>query len=647
MRKTPLVLWLFVLPIVVFAAVSATAQTLPLNLELELGYRWTDIQGNDALYRSQINERAGVVLRSLSYFTADVGGATDHFRVDAYDLGTSPAGSLRIDTGKSGLYRVRFGYRTFDSFRALPAVANPFLAQGIIPGQHTFDRNRKLFDADVEWLGFRSITPFAGYSWGNNEGPGTTTYTLGGDEFHLGSDLEERDRELRVGASFNTAKFTGTFTQGWRRLSTRETLVLIPGTTAGNNAGSILGREITAGDLTRSSKTDVDAPFTNFHVVASLIPRTKLIGTFVRVAADAASDESESATGSFVSFDLGRFFGGVSETMTSDADNRTWRAGLRSEMALTGTVTLLAGYEAESREVGGTALINTLFRDTITFGGLTAGNVQEILDAESALNRDENTFSAGISARSVGPFAVRIAFRQTEQEYEIAPDLAEIVVPGNQGSKHSRSIKTFEMSGTYARPLLTLGASIRMDDASTQILRTDFADRTRYRVRAAFNTPKKMIRIAFTGEKGTQNNLRDELGFEADTRLYTADAEFVPADYIRFRGSYSRIAADSRISVRRPETFAIETSFHDEKGESIEGGVAFLFAPFTVDASISRFANEGTLPFDFERYRVRATYDFTAKAGLAAEWTTDEYDEQAVFGKYDANRYGVFLRLRP
>ena len=53
MRKTPLALWLF-FPLVLFALVSS-AQTLPLNLEMEVGYRWTSVDGNDDLYRSQVN----------------------------------------------------------------------------------------------------------------------------------------------------------------------------------------------------------------------------------------------------------------------------------------------------------------------------------------------------------------------------------------------------------------------------------------------------------------------------------------------------------------------------------------------------------------------------------------------------------------
>ena len=644
MKKTPIALWLF-FPIVLLAFV-ASGQTLPLGLELELGYRWTDVTGNDLLYRTQINERDGFVLRSLSYYTPGLGG-TDHFRVDASDLGASPAGTFRLETGKAGLYKVRFGYRSFDSFRAYPTIANPLLSQGIIPGQHTFDRNRTMFDADVEYLGFSKFTPFAGYSHGRNEGPGTTTYTLGGDDFLLGSDLDEKDTELRVGTGFNFGKVYGSVTQGWRTLSTRERLTLFQGSNSGNNGGPVLGRDITAGGISRNAKTDVDAPFTNLYVIADLIPRTKLIGTFVAIGADADSEETESATGQFISFGASRFFTGFDETVASNAENNTWRGGLRAEVALRESVTLHARYEQESREIGGTALIDTLLSNTLTLGGITAGDFEELLRAKSALDREEDTYAIGLSARAIGPFSFRVEAKRSELGYEIAPDISEIVVPGNQGSNHERTVDTIELATTYARPLFLVGLTYRVDDGSRPILRTDFSDRNRLRLRASLWTPNRMFRFGFTGEKGSQENLREDIGFDADTRLYSGDVEFQPKKHIRFHGAYSRIDADSTIITRRPETFAPTVNEHFEKGESVEGGLGLLFDPFTVDASISRFQNEGTLPFEFERYRIRVTYDVFAKAGLAAEWSNDEYDENAVFGQYEATRYGIFLRLRP
>ena len=131
----------------VLLAAGAAAQTMP--IDVEAGYRWLDLRGNSDMYRTQINEGNGFVIRALTLSGTET-PFTDHFRIDASDLGVGPAGSLRVDFGKSSLYQFTLTYRQTNAFSALPEFANPLLAQGIIPGQHTYDRDRKMIDADIE-----------------------------------------------------------------------------------------------------------------------------------------------------------------------------------------------------------------------------------------------------------------------------------------------------------------------------------------------------------------------------------------------------------------------------------------------------------------------------------------------------------------
>src|SRR5512146_2010513 len=93
------------------AAVSARAADAP-NFDVELGYRFTDIKGNEDMYRSQINEREGFLLRA---FTLSAGGPVgtglfDQLRLDASDLGVGPAGAFRLQAGRAGKYDLRVTY---------------------------------------------------------------------------------------------------------------------------------------------------------------------------------------------------------------------------------------------------------------------------------------------------------------------------------------------------------------------------------------------------------------------------------------------------------------------------------------------------------------------------------------------------------
>lgn len=50
----------------------------------------------------------------------------------------------------------------------------------------------------------------------------------------------------------------------------------------------------------------------------------------------------------------------------------------------------------------------------------------------------------------------------------------------------------------------------------------------------------------------------------------------------------------------RPETFVLDTSRHDDEGDAVEFGFALDFRPVTIDASASRF--------DADRYGVFVRY---------------------------------------
>ena len=628
--------WL-ALPLMLVASI-ATAQTM----EIEIGYRWLDLDGSESMYRSQINERDGFILRAFTMTSVSESAFADRYRITASDLGATPAGMLRIEAAREGSYLLRVGYHTSDAYSAIPGFANPLLSQGVVPGQHTFDRSRSTFDADLEFIPGRKISPFVGYTYHRTDGPGRTTYFVGQDEFRLLSDLQDTDQEIRAGASFNLGRVYGQVTQGWRDFSGREEFSLDAGEASGNNTIPILGRNITISSFTRDSRTDVSAPFTNAFVVGDVHSRVKLIGSFVHASAETDGFEDESLAGSFVSFGLGRFFSGLNEDIDSRANNTTWRGEGRAEIALRDGIDLVAGYRREHREIDGSAFVTSMFIDTIRFSGADRTDLEEILDMESALEREEDTISAMISARALGPFAVRAGYSESNRDVTITPALEEIVVGGNNGGTFERKIRTFDTTGTYSKAGFTLGATWRHDTADEPIFRTDFDDRDRIRLRASYARP--MFSVGATAEDIDQQGIN----LDNNIRQYSGDVTVNPFASLQLRASASRFDVDSTVAYRRPENFVIENSIYAEQGTSYEGGLTFFRAPFTVDVNGGRFENEGTTPFNVDRFRTRIVYDFLAKAGIAAEWSRDEYREElASFGDFDSTRYGIFLRFRP
>lgn len=632
------------------APFAVQAQTI-VPFELEIGYRWLDLDGSEDMYRTQIDEQDGFLLRSFTMVTSDFEGATsafDRFRVDVHEMGAGPDGSLRLEAGKAGRYKALLTYRNSDAFSALPTIANPFLAQGVVPGQHIYDRERRMLDIDVDFLPDAALSPFVGYSWSDNSGPGQTTYQLGQDEFRLAQDLEESEREIRAGLAFRYKSVYGRVTQGWRSFEANETLTLAPGAGAGNNPGSVLGQPVNAGDITRSSEVDVETPFTNIYLTGQVTPRVRLIGTFVHAAADSDGRESESASGQFASFALSRFFEGVSGNIASSANNTTWRGSARADINLWRTVDLTAGYRKEHRELEGSALISTLFIDTMTFGGFDPKDLQDLLAADTWVRRNEEVLDVGVAARAVGPWTLRGGVRQTSRDVTVAPHLSEIVVPGAQGGSFDRRIRAYDLSANFAKNGFLAGAAYERSTANEPVFRTDFLDRDRLRLRAGWRSPQGLLRVGAMAEQINQSNDRPLIDYDSEIRQYTADAEVAPLTFLRLRGAWSKYESDSDAIIRRPSTLVLDRSVHSEKGDSVEAGLTLTHGLFSADGSLTRFENEGSLPFSLDRLRLRLSIDLPRNTGIAAEIHQDQYDESnTAYADFEATRYGLFLRWHP
>src|ERR1051326_5380945 len=90
----------------ILAAFTARAQTF----DLEAGYRWLDLKGDEGMYRTQIDERSGFLIRAFTMNSSSP--LADRIRVDVSDLGTGPAGALRGDAARAGPYHLRPRYRS-------------------------------------------------------------------------------------------------------------------------------------------------------------------------------------------------------------------------------------------------------------------------------------------------------------------------------------------------------------------------------------------------------------------------------------------------------------------------------------------------------------------------------------------------------
>jgi len=652
MRIARLAAAALVLAPALFAQTTATSESVP--VEFELGYRFVNVSGNDHMYRTQINERPGVLLRSLTWAsTKPLDGVLDYFRIDASDVGAGPAGMLKLAAGQVDRFRLDFSWRRTDLFSALPAFANPLLDQGIIPGQHTYDRARDIYDVTLQILPGQTLTPILGFTRNIYRGPGTTTFHVGENDFLLNEGMRAIDDEYRIGLAFNTSIVQGAVTEGYRQYRLRDTVSLVPGANGGNISFPILGQTVTADGIDRVTNSKTNTPVTNVWVNAHPLDRLTLTGSYIRADANASTDSSETDTGNFVSFAVSRFFTGLDDAINSSAKVNYWRGSARADYEFGAGIGITGGWTERSRELTGSALANSLYLDSMTFGGIDTGNLLQVVQSNTSLHRDDRTFDVTVQDRQLGPFAVNAGWSQTKQNVEFGGDFSSLIEAGTTPGEFDRTVDTYGGGFTFRCLGLTLAGDYRHDHADQLIFRSDFLNRDRYKFRAGWEW-NETVRIGGTYQESRAKDDEPAIDYRAVVREVAGDLSVDLFKHaVTIHGSGGLFSVDRSILILQPQDFTVVPTAQDEVGHTWEGGFTLNWQNFNFDGAYLWMGNHGSLPFSINRIRARVEYFFTANLGLEGEFLRDKYIERPAFDQagalsdFNANRYGILVHWRP
>jgi len=635
--------------LVLVAVWSPLAVAQSTSADIELGYQQVDVNGNEDMYRTQINEDDGFVLRNFMINFVDSSGEAgiaDRLRIDASGFGGSPAGRFRLDMGLGDIYRLHLFYQELQSFSALPAFANPLLDDGVVPGQHTWDRTRDLLDVRLEILPGRVITPIVGYRWNRYDGPGQSTYSVGGDEFRVASNLEETESEFYLGLNFATKGIQGTFLQGWRDFDGTSNQTLAPGEGVGNKPGTTLGQEVELDAFNRSTRTTADTPVTTFHITGRVTETSRFVASYVRADAEGDTSMDEMLTGNLVSFQLSRFFQGLDQSVQSRTENPYWRGEARFEWDISHKVGMQVGYEARQRELEGWSLIASLFSDTLNFGGLDPQDIETLVEANTGYEREDRIANLRFDFRNLGAFSLWAEYAVNDQDLDLSADVSQIVLPGGQEGEYERRISSFDLGGRATFGNVKILLDVVGQDADDVIVRTDFNDRLRVRGRLDWSI-SRVFRLLLTAESMSSDNDASDIGYEAETERYAVDLNITPTDEFTLRLAYDSYSTDTEIPIRMPQSFEIVPSIYVEEGDLFDGGLTWKIWLLTIDATYSTFENAGSFPFQMDRALARVAIDITKSISAAAEYENWDYSEDLFpIADYDADRWGLFLRWR-
>lgn len=631
--------------VVVASGGSAFAQST--QFSLELGYQWLDVSGNRDVYRSQVNEDDGALLQGLSLMTIDTskgGKPFDRIRVSAAGFGGSPQGTFHVDAGLARTYHLRVDYRRASHFNALPDYANPLLGQGVTLGQHTLDRTSDNLNVELELLPGYVVTPLIGYRWYEYGGRARTTYHAGEDDFQLASDLALTVHELRGGFALNLPSFHANVLYGQRSYSQTDKSTLAPGAGGGNLTRLVLGRDINMTDLYRHSKAEGTVPFTTASFSGTLGPMFRLVGSYVRADNEVTFSDAENFGGSLASFDLSRFFQRFVGDTRSKVDAPDRRFDTRLEADLVPGLGIELGYTDRQRTQDGWSLLSGTYMQTVNYSGADLKDVQQLIESRSALERNGKTFEATLSSRDLGAVRLFATLASTKEELTVDTAAAEVVIPGGQGGKFERTVDDYSAGMALDLAPVKVSFDYRHQEADELILRTDYRDQDRWRVRLEF-TQGSLVRVLGTAERIELENPHEGFNYDAQVRRYGVDVNVTPAEWLTVRLGGSKFDTDSTIKTRNPFDFSLYDSIYAEDGRAFDGSVAIKVGRIGINAGYSRLKNEGAIGLELKRTFASLDLGLAPNFAVVASYDQRKYTEATLkLANFDATRYGLFLR---
>ena len=616
-------------------------------VSVEAGFQVTDNNGNEDVYRTQVNEDEGLIVRSfnLTHVKPD-SSFINHFSLDASGFGALPHGRLAISADDGTRWRLKLNFRRFEQYSALPNFANPLLEEGIIPGQHTYDRTRQIMDLELKLFTDKKIQPLLAYRWNDYNGPGRTSYHLGEDEFLLDEVLDESEHEFRLGLVYKGEALQAEIVQGWRSFSGEQKRVLQTGAGDGNVLRPYLGEDLFLNNFSSSSRIEADTPVTSGNLRAALHANVDLLATFIHADSETDVAEDETFSGRLASYRVSRFFRGGSESIRAHTESPSWNGHLRLETTLPADFELGLGYTRRSRELDGNALATTLFQDSITFGGGDPGDYQRLIDARTHMEKDDDAIELRLTSHALANFRLWAEAAQIRSETKLDADLAAIVLNGGQEGSFQRDIDRYRLGAAYHRKGHRFSAEWQRDEADSAVVRTDFKDREVVALRARTHLGEKW---QLSGRARWREDVNPTLGIDSqiDTFDMGLDLNLNPVEGLAFLLTYGVFDYESKVELRRPD-FTSLTSRHLEDGENLEVGCHWNWSRVELSGDFSRYESTGAIDFDLERWSLRTAFPLADKLRGIVEARSVDYREPTLpVANYEAKIYQFLLSWQP
>ncbi len=570
--------------------------------DIKLGYRSTDVSGNEKIYKQRQDYRSGFRLFDLSLGGEALGDSDAEFYLSATGVG-DPVENYRLSISDGEYFDFSInGQRTDFTYAA---IGDPW----------SWGADRSAWGFELTLFPKAPVRVTLGYDYDTREGNRLGNRFIAGSIVPTDEPFEETGNYAYVRIDWDAGPVNMSLAQGYRWEDLSHDII--------GSAGSETG-------IDHHINTDYTAPLTTFMATAKASPQV-LFDTRIIYSPTKSDTRIRSAT--FATGPNGDTT--LPELERVDGERDLFRGELGATWFATTDLSLLARveYSSSNQDVDGFIISGRLL-DPTGAGGINRESPET--------SRDQNRwrFFGEANYRPVDWGAFRLG-------YEWATDDVKITIDGDKFDEDSQiqgPVVGFDLDPLKELSIDFLYRFMRNDNPMTEIGTQD-KDQSRLKIR--WKPQDTMFFTVFGTQQRITNTRHD-----TDIMSWAAgfNAHFEPMNGLTFDAGYDYQYYDTETEVVRfidgVSTFGLSQFKSRTNGISLFAGWE-VTPSLHIDLGGYWSLSTGDYPVDVINLWIGAEYEFVERASVGTEFRWNSYEEKDTRANdYDAYIWEIWLRYR-
>ena len=600
-----------------------------------------DVGGSFQTYRSVINLGEGPRMYDAELRYAKPGGRwADRFLVTGDAWGGDPYNTALVEAGKAEQYDFQLRYRNMAYFNDLPTFANPLLGEGLLLSQRALDITRRQIEADLTLRPRKTISPFFGIYRAEGFGRGRTLYSTDGNEFPVGTNLDDDLLSVRGGVKLNFDRWNLTLEQGRTGFSDDQDVFYEGDTLDGNRSTLFLGRELTLDRLRQSYAVEGSGVFNRVVLQGRPAESVSVSGQFLYSQPKIDASTQLDAEGSFVLRRLLAPYSGAFEQNLADANRPHTSGSWSTEWRPTGKLRIAQSWYTDRYHVSsGSTLTQILNTEPETA-------IEE--PAFNSLVFNYNQHQIDVSYDIAPQATIRGGHRYVWGDARVPPATLLLTPQPNTQGEIKRHVALAGAAARLMKGRLRLTGDFEASPGNETFFRTGLMNYRKGTARARYKLNQE---LSIYGAFSVLDNRNDDPAIDLDfqSRRSSVTVSWAPNGGERFTllGDYTRATVRSDILAVQLPFFGTDFARYRDNAH-FAGAYVETNLPREIHLRLggSLAVNAGSRPTDFYQPQLALSAPVTERIDWVSEWRWYGFAEQLLLlESFRTHTFSVGLRF--